>query len=146
MKKICLIFIFLFCAAGVKAQTICPLNMVCITQAAADSIAHDLDELKASRVVIADFAKERTTTAAERVASQNLVKALNDFADARGKMIEDSKALIALQQSVIQMYGDLVNKMTIAMNKKQSNFQKVLATVEKILLVAVGVSIGRGGL
>ncbi len=145
MTKLCFIFIFLFGVIGVNAQTCTvPSGFVCITQFSADSIAKDLDELKLNRIALAKALAQVNLGDAERAAAQNLIKTMNDAFDARGRIVDDQTKMLALQQSVITMYADLVQKLTAEMNKKSTGFQKLVATVGKIALIVVGITIGRG--
>jgi len=142
MKRICLIITFCFVGiVGVNAQCTVPSGFVCITQSAADNIAHDLDELKASRVALTKYAQQALLTDAERNAAQTLVKALNDAMDVRGRIIADQTQMIALQKQVIETYSQLVGKLTEQLNKPKSAWQKLVATLEKITILLAGVAI-----
>ena len=145
MKQFLLIFAILLFAGLVKGQTVCtvPSGFVCITQTAADSIAKDLDELKASRVALAKATAQVALTDAERAAAKSVIDAMQAAFDARGKIVADQTAMIELQQKVIAMYSQLVEKLTAQINKPKTGFQKLLAVLVRIADIATGIAIGR---
>lgn len=148
MKKI-LFIILINLALGLTAvysqQCIPTVTDSCVEvhQSILDRMAKSLDELKAARELIKTYERQVLLTDAERAAYKSLVQAMQDAFDARGKIVTDQTTIIALQQKVIQTYSDLVEKLTAAINKKQTGFQKFLQVLEKIAILAAGVSIGR---
>jgi hypothetical protein len=144
MKIFLIIVILLFAGLSINAQCTTQAGYVCITQAAANDIAKNLDELKAARDVIAKFTAERSATDAERQAATVLLKAANDALDTLAKGIADREKLIDLQAKTLQLYADLVEKMTAKLNAPKSAWAKFVEAVEKIAILALGISIGRG--
>lgn len=127
-----------------KAQTVCevPAGFVCITQTAADKIAHDLDELKAARDTIAAFKNERLMTDAERSAYKTLTDALNAAFDARGKVVADQAQIIGIQAKALDLYATLVEKLAAQINKPKSAWAKFVGALEKVVVLLAGVAIG----
>jgi len=144
MRKWILITFLFLCAYGKCDAQICtvPTGFICITQSAADSIAHDLDELKASRVALTKALAQVNLGDAERAAAQNLIKTMNDAFDARGRIVADQSAMIALQQKVIDMYSQLVDRLTKALNAPKSAWQKFVGILEKTVILLAGIAIG----
>lgn len=143
MKILWIAIVFFVFAIGAKAQTCTvPTGFVCITQNAADRIAHDLDELKAARDAIAAFKNERLMTDAERVAYKTLTDALNAAFDARGRVVADQANIIEIQAKALTLYSVLVDKLTSQINRPQSAWSKFVHTLEKIAILTAGIYIG----
>ena len=138
--------LYVLFAISAAAQCTTQPGYVCITQDAANDMAAKLDELKASRDVIAKFQAERTATDAERQAATVLLKAANDALDTLSKGIADREKLIDLQQKTLTLYADLVQKLTDKLNKPKSAFSKFMTALKEIALLAAGIALGRGGL
>lgn len=87
---------------------------------------------------------ERAATDAERAAYKNLA-VVSDMAIAiLQKGIADRDTVIALQTKTLELYSTLVEKLTAQLNKPRSAWQKFIQTVEKVVLLAAGVALGRG--
>ncbi len=141
-----LIAIFLFGAHSINAQCVATAddNCVSVHQSILDRAAKAVNELTEARKAIAAFQNERTATEAERAAYKNLSVVTDMAMGVLQKGIADRDTVIALQQKTLELYSQLVDKLTSQLNKPRSAWQKFVQTVEKVVLLAAGVALGRG--
>jgi hypothetical protein len=140
--RICLLTITLLFGA-VVADAQCTSDAQCVPQETINKCKVTADKLIASLDVIAKFQAERLTTDAEKAAAQTLIKALNDVIDIRGKLVADQDKIIAMYEKVTQLQADLIQKLTTALNKPRSAFEKFLTVLKEIGILAMGIAIGR---
>ncbi len=142
MKTLLTIVCIALFAFSAKSQCVVPPGFVCITQSNADQISKDLKELKDSRVVIAAFQLERTTTANQITALNNLVTSKDALETALRQQIVDMTTVHELAMKTLTAYAELVDKMAKEINKPQSAWSKFGRTLEKIAILAAGIYIG----
>lgn len=122
----------------------CAPGSVCIDQDTLNKASAAVDELKAAREVISKFQIERSATDAERVASQALIKGLNDLISTKDKIIVEYERINALYRQVIEFQQKIIANLEKQLAKPKSGWQKLWATLEKIALVALGIGLRSG--
>lgn len=143
MRIVLVIAILLIAGISANAQSTASAGFACVPQATMDRISQDLTELKAARDVIAKFTAERVATDAERAATTSVLKAANDAIDTLNKGIADRDKLIDLQSKTLQLYANLIEKMTIQINKPRSAFSRFVQALKEIGFIAAGIALGR---
>lgn len=143
--KIFLILTILFIGTfTVNAQTVCPQGEVCYTPAQNADILQKLNELIAARDVIAKFTAERAASSATIDAANKVIDAYKQMDVINGQIIAKQKDVMVLYETTMKLYAELVEKMQIQLNKPKSGFDKFMAALKEIALIAAGVVIGRG--
>jgi hypothetical protein len=119
-------------------------NCVSVHQSILDKASHAIDELTEARKVIAAFEKERGATDFERAAYKNALAIADNALEVFKKGVADRDTVITMQQKALELYSVLVEKLTAQINRPKSAWQKFIGVVEKIVVLAAGVTIGRG--
>ncbi len=117
---------------------------VCISQAAANKCATIAAELIEARNVIAEYQKKDALTAAERQASQVLIKGLNDLIDVKTRVELEKDKIIEMYAKVVTMYQGIVADLEKRLMKPKSGFQKFMDALKAVGYILAGVSLGRG--
>jgi len=144
VRTIILCGIFCFGASLANAQCVPTATDPCISinQSVLDRTSAALTELAASRDVIAKFKAQNTLTDAQAKAADVLIKNLNDLVDVRGRVIVEYEAMQKLYKSVIDMQGQIIERLEKMLNKPKSGWAKLAAILEKTVILLAGVAIG----
>lgn len=144
------ILAFLFVVAiptAVNAQCVdSPTEGRCVAvhQSILDRAAKAVNELTEARKVIAAFEKVNVLTEAERAAYKNLAVVSDSAIAILQKGLLDRDRVIELQQKALELYADLVAKLTAKIDAPRSAWSRFLSVVKTIATIVVGVSIGKG--
>jgi len=143
MKALAIIAILLFAGIAGYGQCQASAGFQCVAQSDMDRIAKDLNELKALKDAYSKLLVERGLSAAERDAAANAIKIAGDTITVLQKGIADRESVIALQQTALKLYSDLVEKLTAKINAPKSAWAKFLEAVKDVAYIASGILIGR---
>jgi len=115
-----------------------------INQSILDRTSKALTELTAARDTIQKFTNERAANDALNAASLQVIKAANEVIAYKDKIIADQDKLNTMYEKVIQLQSALIEKLTAQINAPKSAWQKFIQTVERIAVLTLGITIGRG--
>jgi len=144
--KVLLFAIFLLAPIVTYSQcTSTPTDpCVQINQSILDRTSKALTELTAARDTIQKFTNERAANDALNAASLQVIKAANEVIAYKDKIIADQDKLNTMYEKVIQLQSALIEKLTAQINAPKSAWQKFIQTVERIAVLTLGITIGRG--
>jgi hypothetical protein len=146
--KILLFILFLVAPLTMYSQCTTQPGFACASQSTFDRMSKALDELAASRDALQKFTNERAANDALNAASLQVIKAANDVIAFKDKVIADQDAFIVKMTNaydkVITLQQVLIDKLTAQLSKPTSAWSKFVQTVEKITMIALGITIGRG--
>ena len=145
MKQLFLFALLLLSPVALCAQCVSKPDDPCVSvnQSILDRAAKGLDELKAARDVIKQFEAERSLNATQQKAADTLIASLNSLVALHVNIEADYAKVLDAYKGVLEAQAKLIDKLTTALNKPQSKFGKFMAAVEKIALIALGISLGR---
>ena len=142
--KILLFAIFLLAPIVTYSQCTTQAGYICMAQSENDRISKALTELTAARDTIQKFTNERAANDALNAASLQVIKAANEVIAYKDKIIADQDKLNTMYEKVIQLQSALIEKLTAQIGQKPSAWSKFIQTVEKIALITLGITVGRG--
>jgi len=144
--KILLFAIFLLAPIAAYSQcTSTPTDpCVPVNQSILDRASKGLKELASARDALQKFTNERAANDALNAASLQVIKAANEVIAYKDKIIADQDKLNAMYEKVIQLQSVLIEKLTAQIGQKPSAWSKFIQTVEKIALITLGITVGRG--
>lgn len=147
MKKLIYLTVFLtVCLTGslsVRAQCTASPGFQCVPQATMDRTAKALDEIPPLRALIAAQAKELGLKDDQIKALNTAIAAWTGAFNSQGDLIKAQNAMIEALQKLTTTALDLAQKLQDKAAKPKSGFAKFADTLEKIALIALGVSIAR---
>ncbi len=144
MKYLGIILLFFVVGIPTAAQTTCPSGLICFTQAQANDIDTKLKELAADRDVIAKFMVERATNAAELAKANKVIEGWQAIDATNTSIQQKYAAVISMYEHVVQMQADLIEKLIAKVNAPKSAWQKFLTAAKEVLILAAGITLGRG--
>lgn len=138
--------VYLAFTISAQAQDVCPADTVCLPQQTANKLLDSVNQLVEAKTLIAKLLTERGTSDAV-IASANRVIEDYKALDAINVMqVAKYKDIVNLYEKVIALYQGVVEKLETQLNKPKSGWQKFVGIVEKVVIILAGVAIGRGGL
>lgn len=143
MKKLLFILI-LFLAPVVYGQCTASPGWQCVPQSVMDRTAKALDEIPPLRDLVAKQAKQLGLKDDEVKALNASISAWSAAFTSQGDLVKAQNVMIEALQKLTNAALDLAQKLQDKINKPKSGFARFVEILEKIALIAVGVSIGRG--
>lgn len=140
------IAIFLGCVISIDAQCVSTPTDACIPvhQSVLDRAAKAIDELGQAQLAIKALQNVQTATDAERAAYKNLATVSDMAMTILQRGITDRDKVIEMQEKAMQALADLADKLTTKLNAPKSAWKKFAETVQKVVVFAAGVALGRG--
>jgi len=114
-----------------------------LTQDQANKALAAITALVDAKDVIEKMKVERATSDAVIASANRVIEDYKTLDAINTLQISKYKDMMALYDSVIKMYVDMVARLEATINKPKSGFQKVMAVIEKVLLLASGIALGR---
>lgn len=148
-SRLIVIAIFgLFAVVSLSAQCVDRPNDPCVAvhQSILDQTSKKLDELKAANDVIAKQGAALAATDVERAAWLSFKSASDNTIAVLQKGNADRDAVIALQDKLFQAVQQLNDRLMAQIGKGKTGWQKFLAALRDIALIAAGITFGRGHL
>lgn len=117
---------------------------VCISQTSANKCVSAAAELIEARNVIAEFAKERAASIAEREKAAIVIAGLNELVVVKDRIIASYDQINTLYKQVIELQQSIILKLEERLMKPKSPWSKFLDALKTVLTLAAGVALGRG--
>lgn len=143
MRKLLLTICFIGFFA-VVGHSQCTQGSVCVPQTTVDKCAKAADELLAARDALAKLTAERDVSAVAIKAAQTAIDSLQTAITTGRQIQADQQKIIEMYQTVVKSLYDIIDKQAQMLNKPKSAWAKFVRTLEKIAVLAIGISIGRG--
>lgn len=139
MKKLLLLVVFLVVGACNFAHA-----QVTVSQQFVDDATRAFNLVIEQRDALEKFKLERAKTDIERASADALIKGMNEFVALKDRQIGQYELLVKMQQSIIAFQAEIIERLEKMLKKPKSLFDKILRTLERVVLVVGGIVIGRG--
>jgi len=144
MRRLSLFAILLFAPLVAYSQCTAPEGYQCVPNDTVSRMSKALTELAAQRDLVQKFTNERAANDALNAASLQVIKAANDVIAFKDNVIASQERLAVAYEKIIQLQAVLIDKLTAKMSQPTSAWSKFVQTVEKIALITLGITVGRG--
>lgn len=145
IQLLAILFVIGAFAWSVNAQAVdCPTGMVCIPQATFNKTLDRLEELVASKDVIAKMLTERGASEAALNSALKTIEGWKSLDEINNVIILKQKDVIALYEKVITMYQNVVEKLEQRLAKPKSAWQKFVGILKTAATLLSGIALGRG--
>lgn len=125
-----------------QAQDVCPADTVCLPQQTANKLLDSVNQLVEAKTLIAKLLTERGASDAV-IASANRVIEDYKALDAINVMqVAKYKDIVNLYEKVIALYQGVVEKLETQLNKPKSGWQKFVGILEKVVVLLAGAAVG----
>lgn len=134
--------VYLAFTISASAQDVCPADTVCLPQQTANKLLDSVNQLIEAKTLIAKLLTERGASDAV-IASANRVIEDYKALDAINVMqVAKYKDIVNLYEKVIALYQGVVEKLETQLNKPKSGWQKFVGILEKVVVLLAGAAVG----